>query len=548
MHQRNINDMKIIYRTILWAASVLFAAVSCQKDMESAEPSEEGKGTIEVSVSGLMGEYTQVDATRSELVNTVRVSWKGGETVYVYDGTQCLGSLVASLEGDEDRYALLSTDGDGNTIKKPSAGTKKLTLVHSPLLTEAPAVRNGVISVSLADQNGAKAPFVAYATLDYDNEETITNAVVPFKFATSVIKVNCTGLKANTAITSAELMYANTVCGLSLSGTSAPTVTGGVFGSIVRTNDSGFASGKVNDEGEAVFQIAVPVLGSTGLRTLLMKQGDTRLFYDWNFSKKELKESLSTNTVCQMYRLPSDAIPGLFSVSSDRQVIFSKGNLTYNVSSDSWAFYGHQYDSATGYDSKLISLFTWGYGSSWSKSPDSTGFLTGNTFRDWGEKVADGKTWHTLSTEQWQYLFNYNNTATGKDYRNSKRDGRYKFSVKVCGKGNCIVLLPDVWNESVISLADFAKTKEYSESTSVKWSDMEKAGAVCLPSTGYRYGNTVRNAADGGTYWSSTSYTNDSNYAFYLDTDIETTPETVCPYYCEAKFLGFAVRLVSDYK
>lgn len=96
--------------------------------------------------------------------------------------------------------------------------------------------------------------------------------------------------------------------------------------------------------------------------------------------------------------------------------------------------------------------------SGWSKVLDSTGYLDGTTLRDWGDKVGDGKTWRTLSSEQWQYLFSYNNTTTGKDYRNSKRDGKYKFSVKVCDKNNCIILLLDVWNESVISLADFAKT------------------------------------------------------------------------------------------
>ena len=98
--------MKRTFKTILCAAAVVMAAVSCQKSAEPVQPAEEGKETIDICVNGLMGEYTQVDQSKAQLVNNVRVSWEGDETVYVYDGTQCLGSLAASLEGTEDRYAI----------------------------------------------------------------------------------------------------------------------------------------------------------------------------------------------------------------------------------------------------------------------------------------------------------------------------------------------------------------------------------------------------------------------------------------------------------
>lgn len=290
--------MNTTIRTIIYAAAVVLAAVSCQKSAEPVQPAEEGKETIDICVNGLMGEYTQVDGTKAELVNTVRVSWKGGETVYVYDGTQCLGTLKASLDGTVDRYALLSTDTD-HTVNAPATGTTMLTLVYSPLLTEAPTVSGGAISVSLASQSEEKAPFVAYATLDYTGTN-ITNAVVPFQFATSVIKVNCTGLKPGTAITSATLSNVNTACKLTLSGDKAPVVAGVTNGTITRTGDEYFAATKVNDEGEAVFQIAVPKLETaSGARVLTVAQGSDEV-KDKNFSKKSIDPATSVNTVCQL--------------------------------------------------------------------------------------------------------------------------------------------------------------------------------------------------------------------------------------------------------
>ena len=132
--------------------------------------------------------------------------------MYVYDGAQCLGSLIVSIDGDEgNRYALLSTDGSSHTIKKPADGTALLTFVYSPLLTEAPPVNNGEISIPLAEQDGQKAHFVAYATLGYNDEGVIANTIVPFKFATSVIRAKCTGLNADIAITSATLSNVDAV-------------------------------------------------------------------------------------------------------------------------------------------------------------------------------------------------------------------------------------------------------------------------------------------------------------------------------------------------
>ena len=535
--------MNTTIRTI-YAAAVVLATVSCQKSIEPANPAEEGKETIDICVNGLMGEYTQVDGTRASLVNNVRVSWEGGETVYVYDGTQCLGSLAASLEGTEDRYAILSTDGT-HTVSTPAAGTTTLTLVYSPLLTEAPAVSGGAISISLAGQSGKKAPFVAFATLEYTST-TIKNVVVPCQFATSVIKVNCTGLKASTAITSATLSNVNTVCKLSLSGAGVQNVSGDVNGTITRTGDEYFSATNVNSEGEAVFQIAVPKLETaSGARVLTVAQSSDKV-KDKKFTTKSLDPATSVNTVCQLFGPPAGALAGEFSVSNDggatiKQVHFSQGNLYWN--GNAFQFEANQY-SYHGYDS---GSYTWDlFG--WSTEGKNYGMNTSinysdysGNFYDWGKAIGDGNTWRTLTHEEWCYLFAYD--PDNYDFiEDHPRRQLFKYGVTVCGKPNCVVLLPDEWNTSVISLENFASTSNYSEETSLKWSTMEAAGAVCLPAAGTRDGSNVFSVGDFGYYWSSTA--SDVNYAY----GASFFSYNVLPGNYDFRNYGCSVRLITESK
>ena len=531
--------MNTTIRTIIYAAAVVLATVSCQKSAEPVQPAEEGKETIDICVSGLMGEYTQVDGTKAELVNTVRVSWKGGETVYVYDGTQCLGTLKASLEGTEDRYALLSTDTD-HTVNAPATGTTKLTLVYSPLLTEAPTVSEGAISISLANQNGTKAPFVAYATLDYTGTN-ITNAVVPFQFATSVIKVNCTGLKPGTAITSATLSNVNTACKLTLSGDKAPVVAGGTNGTITRTGDSYFAAGMINAEGEAVFQIAVPALETASdARVLTVEQGLYK-FKDKKFTTNSLAAATSVNTVCQLVGPPVGALPGVFTVSDpdgtpnsgdEKQVYFSKGNL--------WAdgdkvlhFEDAQWKSTPASDGSKddshVSHFTWS-----DKVPDAVGnFNSGsNLFCDEANKQSvdgSGKIYYALSITEWQYLFDTRTvnggTKEGKSYQRATINSD---ATSVYG----MILYPD----------NYTSQTDATSYTSTDWTTMEENGCVFLPAAGCRSsGNAsnVINVGSGGFYWSSTYDDNGAYYVVFRSSEVSPDQHAT-------RDFGHSVRLITE--
>ena len=516
--------MNTTIRTIIYAAAVVMASVSCQKSAEPANPAEEGKGTIDICVNGLMGEYTQQDGVKSSLVNNVRVAWAAGDVVYVFDGSKYLGKLTAALDKkaygqtDEDRYAKL-----GGTINAPATTPCVLSLVHSSLMTE-PKTGAAVseLSIDMSAQSTATVPFVAYAALKYTGT-TITDVVVPFQFATSVIKVNCTGLKANTAITSATLSNVNTACKLTLSGAGVQNVSGDVNGIITRTGDEYFAAAKINDEGEAVFQIAVPALEEASqARVMTVAQGSDKV-EDKKFTKKALSAATSVNTVCQLVNvLPAGALPGVFTVSPEgKKVHFSQGNLTYdvNASTNKWKFYEHQYDCATGYDPNLISLFTWGYGT-WSTSPNGTDYQTGD-FTDWGKAFDDKGTWRTLSTAEWQYLFNYGS------YQSDIRKNKYKWAT-VNGVGG-YVIAPDGFSGT---LAD-----TYADDAALAANNL-----VFLPAAGIRDGSGVYGVGDGGVCWSSTA--NDESSAY----DVFFNSLNVYPDHGDARDLGCSVRLITEVK
>ena len=528
--------MKRISLIILAVAAIIAGSVSCQKSIEPSNPAEEGKGTIDICVSGLMDEYTQQDGVKSSLVNNVRVAWAAGDVVYVFDGSNYLGKLSAALDKkadgqtDEDRYAKL-----GGTISAPSTTPCVLSLVHSSLMTE-PETGAAVseLSIDMSAQSTETAPFVAYATMDYIGE-SISDIVVPFQFATSVIKVNCTGLKANTAITSATLSNVNTACKLTLSSNVAPSVSGDVNGTITRTGDSYFAVEKVNGEGEAVFQIAVPILETaSGARVLTVAQGSDKV-KDKKFTTNSLVAATSVNTICQLVDLPAGALPGVFTVDDpdgnpgsgdEKKIHFSKGNLYYNGSK--FDFEANQY-KYHGYDSanNIWGLFGWVgassttfnsspeiYGVSTSATSSDYGNVAGEALKaDWGTAIDDKGTWSTLSTTEWQYLFN-------------KHIKKWVTVNSVKG----YVIAPDGFEGELAN--------SYANDAALA----DAGNLVFFPAAGDRDGSNVYDVGADGLYWSSTAFVEFTAYLVSFDGD------DVSPGRIDARSLGCSVRLVTEDK
>ena len=203
---------------------------------------------------------------------------------------------------------------------------------------------------------------------------------------------------------------------------------------------------------------------------------------------------------------PEGAINGLFSVSSTEKVYFSKGNLQYKASTNTWRFADYQFDwlgtanqniSAT--NDWWIDLFGWGTsnhnaGSNcyqpWSTSMVSSDYFIYGTpianllgSSDWGyNPIINGggqpNQWRTLTKDEWYYVLYSRTTVSGVRY------------VKAIVRGATgVVLLPDDFNTSFYSLQNTDQPDaDYSNNTIdyQTWSTMEQQGAVFLPCAGFR--------------------------------------------------------------
>ena len=206
---------------------------------------------------------------------------------------------------------------------------------------------------------------------------------------------------------------------------------------------------------------------------------------------------------------------GVFSVASNRKVNFSKGNLQYQASTNTWRFADHQWD-IIGDDNKNISssysgwidLFGWGTGNNPTKS--STSSSDYSNFRDWGNNSISnggGRNWFTLTKDEWVYVFNTRSTSSGIRYAKATVNGV-----------NGVILLPDNWSSSNYSLSNTNKYDAGFSSNRISQSDwtnkFEANGAVFLPAAGWRDGTNVDYVGSYGTYWSA-SYKG-SDYAYYV--------------------------------
>ena len=243
----------------------------------------------------------------------------------------------------------------------------------------------------------------------------------------------------------------------------------------------------------------------------------------------------------------SSAGIGVFSVSADKQVTFSKGNLQYTQSTDTWSFAENQYDylgeANIAIDADVLAdkvdLFGWSTGATNFGVSTSTDYNDySGSFVDWGtNKIGNDapSTWRTLTYNEWNYLLNNRNNASS-----------LRGVAQVNGV-NGLILLPDNWTcpAGVTFKSGFSSSNDvdyyaaYQTFTAEQWSKLESAGAVFLPAAGNRYGSSVRNVQYYGGYWSATE--NYGNYAYYLGFFSDEADM-----YHSGRSYGSSVRLVKD--
>ena len=300
-------------------------------------------------------------------------------------------------------------------------------------------------------------------------------------------------------------------------------------------NYSGFAAGVQEADGIAFYYNSLSASSADIQFTLYNGQDATIATFTATGKNVECDGTKCINVAINYSKFTtlSSALSGSFSVSKTQKVHFSHGNLRYTVSSGVWDFYPNQYDCASTYESNVISLFNWGYNKTQSIIPDGSftnnvSLASGNLVseQDWGYHVGEKNTWRTLTTKEWQYLFN-----------DASRSGLYAYGVTVAGKANCTVLYPDGFSGTKVSNGDHT-----SYDTASEWEAAQNAGVVCLPAVGSRSGASVSNVGVLGNYWSSTPYDSNNAYIVYFSSS------NLLPGSNNKRDYGYAVRLVTDAK
>ena len=221
---------------------------------------------------------------------------------------------------------------------------------------------------------------------------------------------------------------------------------------------------------------------------------------------------------------PSAGI-GVFSVSADKQVTFSPGNLQYTQSTNTWSFASAQWE-VIGIDNVIggsvysdpkygdakegtaladkVDLFGWSTSVTYfgvSTSTDKNDYS--GSFVDWGtNKIGNDapNTWRTLTYDEWKYL------------RFDRTNADDLVGVAQVNGVNGLILLPDNWTcpAGVTFKSGFHSSNgvdyyaAYQNFTANQWSKLEAAGAVFLPAAGYRDGSNVGRVQYYGYYWSAT--------------------------------------------
>lgn len=268
---------------LLAAVTALSLTMSCSKSDRSApgtDPADANK--VNILVTGCFKDF----CTKADVENVLRMTWSSGtvdpvvyDSVYVYGMARgagvfsCLGKLGAvPVEGTGNSVADLR-----GRITAPVPHTK-ITLVYSPLLTAAPSVFGDGIGIDMAEQDGGKdrATFVAFSAVDYVGTAGAEYRAL-FDFATSIIRVNISGMDVARVLTKARIDSIETVCRLTFSAAEAPSVSGTDRDVIVRSFPDTVTT---DDKGRVAFYMAVPAFTEDGGRGLRVseKDGSTYLF------------------------------------------------------------------------------------------------------------------------------------------------------------------------------------------------------------------------------------------------------------------------------
>ena len=504
----------------LTALFSLLTLTSCQKE-------QMGNGT---QFRATMEGCTSEDGKTS--LNGNSLNWVEGDQIAVYGNA---GSGLYTATPQTPATVAVFDNVSGETGEGPFRAYYPSTLTTDGVNITLPATQTYV--------EGSINEFPMYAES--------TNNQLAFKNLCGVLKLHLT--KANTNI-STIAVTANT----EINGTFRIDFSNGIpemdyVSDGTNTTVLACATAQAIDNG-ADFYIYLPAGNYTGLQIEMntddgkycIKTANTTI----NVARSQYTlVTLGENDLNFVVPLPEGALPGLFTINENGdQVRFSKGNLQYQASTDTWRFAEHQWDTI-GFTNDNISstytgwidLFAWGTGNNPIQGSIVT-YSDFSTFVDWGENVISNggnqnNIWHTLSSEEWDYILN---TRSGSQIgeANELHHMNARFVTATVNNVNGLILFPDNYNHPTgvaipqhindswyfSGLGNWSNCSSYSSS---EWSEMEVAGAVFLPAAGVRLLDLppfhdgihigTNHVNQSGSYWtSSTNYRYGERVVGYL--------------------------------
>ena len=476
--------MKKIFVSIvtLVSMSALMTIVSCSKENDG-----------DVQFKATMEDCTDIHA-KTSLQSTGDLYWQDGDMVKIYSYT-ANGDFAAS--GD---FTASQSDGTSTVLSgNVSLGSGPYKAIYPASIAQSATTI--MLPATQTNTNGSPDGFPMYAES--------TSKMLNFKNLCGLLKIVLPA-KANTTLASAKLTVNEMVSGTAtVSYTDgARTLTSGGNTITVQCNQS-LANG-------GVVWITLPAGSYNGLD---LEFTDTKgcvctLTHKNNASAVPVNRSQYTTidlSSTSVTFLPTEGVlNGEFSVSGTKKVRFSKGNLQYNVTNQTWQFADNQYDylGSSNNINGVMDLFGWGTGNVPTRTSQNWQDYT--NFSDWANNaVSNGggnaDIWSTLSKEEWAYVLNGRTDASGK-----------RATATVNGVHG-VVLLPDVWSlpSGCTFRSGIANGWNQNSYNDTEWAKMEASGAVFFPAAGCRVGTDVDNCGSNGHYWStSTVYNNNYEYAY----------------------------------
>ena len=570
----------------LLIASAAFVACSSSNDEITEQQPVSQTGKYIMTVKASKGDDA---ATRALSLSgsTLNATWADGEEVSVFEGSTPLGTLRPdpTTINNSDTECTLS----GTLDTAPSASGVTLTLKFN--------------SASYSGQDGT----LAYIASHCDYAEATTTVTVTTTNNVTTIEgsdADFVNKQAIAKFTLVDKVYEDKLNASKL---------------IVTVDVSDNIKATLQAQKLAALQAQLPTYelnpttdtysenGGTGILFLAIPDATTKLAAINNLispaslSTSDLKFVLTATVDGDTYTLTKNGFPfengkyyeitakltmqpegvlrGKFSVSSTKQVYFSKGNLQATTSNLgltwTWAFAANQWDIVGGRTSGgsetqtgnnfitgtstptlsangTVDLFGWSTSTTYlgiSNYSNTNNSEYSGDFAEWGLHsdviTGIGTGWYTLTNDEWYYLLRDRSTTSHIRFAKAKVNGV---------KG--LIIFPDNWSDSYYHLSseyynqtgaiDFGNIQITLENWTNKF---EAHGAVFLPAGGQR--NTTDNhfvdyPGGRGYYWSQTSGSNsDGTYrairVYFAGNELK---------YGEAggRRFGYSVRLVRDVK